>query len=381
MKITSSWPQYPSRPYGTYNCLVDILGHDEFAGKTILYMFDALYVSKNHSVAPNKWESLGTPYHWVSSIFVSQDPLAIDSVGLDFLRNEPTVTVVQGDVDNYLHEAAQADAPPSGTFYDPNHTGDVARLSPLGVHEHWNNATDRKYTRNLGIGSGIELINSAPSPPVGRHVFYNNSAFDGFDPAANADDDNSIAPDKEALLPGGTGSFANYTSYSRGINGVMIDIPSLPGTPTAADFIFKVGNDNNPAGWATAPAPSSITVRAGEGTGGSDRITILWAHNAIEKQWLSVTVLATANTGLSSPDVFCFGNAIGETGNSPADAEVTPADQIAVRNDPHTLAQNPADIDDVCDFNRDQKVGPTDQVIVRDNGTNSMTALQLITAP
>ena len=30
--------------------------------------------------------------------------------------------------------------------------------SSLGVHEHWNNATDKQYTRNLGTGTGIELI-------------------------------------------------------------------------------------------------------------------------------------------------------------------------------------------------------------------------------
>lgn len=58
---------------------------------------------------------------------------------------------------------------------------------------------------------------------VGRHVFYNNSAFDHNNPAANADDDRAVAPDKRALLPGQTATFANYTSYSGGINGLMID--------------------------------------------------------------------------------------------------------------------------------------------------------------
>ena len=28
----------------------------------------------------------------------------------------------------------------------------------MGVHEHWNNATDKKYSRNLGKGEGIELV-------------------------------------------------------------------------------------------------------------------------------------------------------------------------------------------------------------------------------
>jgi hypothetical protein len=214
-----------------------------------------------------------------------------------------------------------------------------------------------------------------------RQVFYNNSAFDGNDAAANANDDGAVAPDKTALLPGGTATFANYTSCSRGINGIMVDVVSLPGTPTAADFTFKVGNDNTPAGWAAAPAPTSITVRPGAGLGGSDRITIVWADNAIQKQWLQVTVKATTATGLASDDVFYFGNAIGETGNSATDATVKPTDEIDTRNNPHTLGGNPADIDDAYDFDRDKKVGPTDEIIARNNGTNSLTALKLITVP
>jgi hypothetical protein len=31
-------------------------------------------------------------------------------------------------------------------------------LANLGVYEHWNNPTDRQYSRNLGTGQGIELI-------------------------------------------------------------------------------------------------------------------------------------------------------------------------------------------------------------------------------
>ncbi len=236
-------------------------------------------------------------------------------------------------------------------------------------------------SRPQGGGWDIGAFELVAASVVGRCVFYNNSSFDGNDPAANASDDAAIATDKTALLPGGTASFANYTSYSRGINGVMVDIQNAPGTPTVADFAFRVGNDNSPGGWATGPAPTSVTVRTGAGAGGSDRITIIWADNAIEKQWLEVTVLATANTGLSTADTFYLGNAIGETGNSPSDAEVTPTDEVAVRNGPHTLSQNPATVTDACDFNRDRKVGPTDQIICRNNGTSGPTALQLITVP
>ena len=228
---------------------------------------------------------------------------------------------------------------------------------------------------------GVYEYQAGPATVVARHVSCNNSAFDGNDPAANAADDDAIAPDKTALQPGQAATFANYTSYSRGINGLIVDIADPPGTPTASDFQFHVGNDNNPAGWPAAPAPLSVTVRPGEGTGGADRVTILWPDGAIQKQWLQVTVKATANTGLVADDVFYFGNAIGETGNSGTDAEVTPTDNINVRNNPHTLAVNPAAIDDVCDFNRDKKVGPTDSIICRNNGTSSQTALQLITVP
>lgn len=51
----------------------------------------------------------------------------------------------------------QAGKPPSGTVYNPDKSG---QLSSLGVHEHWNNAVERKYSRNLCRKEGIELIAS-----------------------------------------------------------------------------------------------------------------------------------------------------------------------------------------------------------------------------
>src|SRR5688572_23417290 len=85
---------------------------------------------------------------------------------------------------------------------------------------------------------------------AGRFVFYNNSAFDGNNPAANAADDAAVATNKSALLPGGTAAFVNYTSYDKGINAVSVDLTGLTETPTPQDFQFRVGNDSNPAGWA-----------------------------------------------------------------------------------------------------------------------------------
>jgi hypothetical protein len=145
-------------PMGSYNCLVDLNGHKHLDGKTFLYMIDGLYPARNQTAGVIRFMSFGND--WFSSILTSQDPVAIDSVGLDFLRNEqalnPKVVDVTGNPDNYLHEAALANKPPSGTLYDPE--GDGTTLESLGVHEHWNNPTDKKYSRNLGTGNGIELV-------------------------------------------------------------------------------------------------------------------------------------------------------------------------------------------------------------------------------
>ena len=87
--------------------------------------------------------------------------MAIDSVGADFLMNEPAVTEVNGSlkdnatVENYLHEAALVKNAPSGNIYK---NGKKKKVTNLGVHEHWNNPDSKKYSRNLGKKEGIELV-------------------------------------------------------------------------------------------------------------------------------------------------------------------------------------------------------------------------------
>ena len=142
---------------GSYNCLVDLIGHRHLGGKTLLYLLDGLYPAEHQQGRVIRFLSFGDK--WAASLFASQDPVAIDSVGLDFLRNEPRATEVRDNPDNYLHEAALADKPVSGTLYDPERDG--TRLTSLGVHEHWNNAADKKYSRNLGRGEGIELVQAS----------------------------------------------------------------------------------------------------------------------------------------------------------------------------------------------------------------------------
>src|SRR5262249_29053212 len=139
--------------------------------------------------------------------------------------------------------------------------------------------------------------------------------YDGQTAGVSTSDDNAIASDKSAYL--GTGvaaTFGNVSSYSRGINGIMIDISGSHPSISAADFTFAVGNNNTPSSWATGPDPATITVRPGAGANGSDRVELIWADGAILRKWLEVTVLDTPDTGLSAPDVFYFGNSPGDTG-------------------------------------------------------------------
>lgn len=212
---------------------------------------------------------------------------------------------------------------------------------------------------------------------TGRYVFYNRTAFDGSDSSANVQDDNAIATDKTALRPGQVATFSNYTSFSHGLNGLLLDVRGLAGVPTVADFEFTVGNNQTPSTWTAAPAPSSITIRPSPGSADTTRITLIWPDSAIKKQWLQVKVLATPNTGLDSADVFYFGNAIGESGNSPLNAAVTVIDQALVRANPHASA-NPATIGSRFDFNRDRFVTVLDEMVARLNNTVSTTALVLL---
>ena len=245
------------------------------------------------------------------------------------------------------------------------------------------------YDEVTGIGSPVAnlLVNGLAGVPaaivpaasvVGRYIFYNNSTFDGNDPSANAADDNAIATDKQALRPGaGPATIANYTNYSRGINGIMVDVSGLAGTPTVSDFSFLSGDTADPSGWSPAPAPTSLLVRPDAGAGDSTRIEIVFADGAIRNQWLQVTVNADANTGLASPDVFYFGNLVGESGKQPLNGSfvVTGDDELAARDNPHGFTDSAA-ITDAADYNRDGRVDAIDQLIARFNQNNSLVDLQ-----
>ena len=159
---------------------------------------------------------------------------------------------------------------------------------------------------------------------LGNRLFYNNSRFDGNNGAINANDDLSIAPDKTGYNGTGTATFANISSFNKGITGIMVDLQAGLGAHsainlTSGDITFQVSpasfvttTYNQLSTWSTAPTPTAISVRMGAGQDGSDRLEITWATSAIKEEWLEVDVHADGNTGLAVDDVFYFGSVIGD---------------------------------------------------------------------
>jgi hypothetical protein len=168
--------------YGAYRIFVDFIGHKDIGGKTILYLMDGLWTTTNWAHPPIKWAMAPFNNDYPSSLFVSQDPVALESVGFDFLREEfDTDHPTEGGydptdhtgpfpqysgVDDFLHQAADSANWASGITYDPEKDG-TALPASMGAHEHWNNAIDKQYSRNLGADTGIELVYSKISTAVG----------------------------------------------------------------------------------------------------------------------------------------------------------------------------------------------------------------------
>ena len=139
-------------------------------GKTVLYLVDGIYAGKGWAGVPSTWSMTPFGGDWPSSLFVSMDEVAVDSVAFDFLSQQwADLALAAEGVQDYMHEMALANNPPSGTFYDPEHDGQA--MASQGVHEHWNNPVDKQYTRNLSpSGTGIELVKVEKSRACGQQT-------------------------------------------------------------------------------------------------------------------------------------------------------------------------------------------------------------------
>ena len=256
---------------------------------------------------------------------------------------------------------------PAATATDNGAKFSVVVTNPYG------SATSREAT--LTVTPAVPVV-------VARHVFYNNSVYDGFDPGLNSDDDGAVPTDKQALMPGQRTTFSNLTSYFRGINGLMVDIANLPagGVVAANNFRFDLSRGDGAWSPLDLAEPPPVTVRPGAGAGGSDRVSIALPDGAIANRWVRVTFYPAAGTaGPANADVFYLGNLRGDTGDLAGPDGVRFAvnalDAVRIRS---ALGSRAAPIDSPYDHNRDGRVNAVDRAITQRNRGHS---LLLFTAP
>jgi hypothetical protein len=176
--------------YHKYRVLVDLMGSKYLGQNTVLYMVDGLFGGgASETKIPVKYFMSPFNNDWCNSIFISQDQVALESVCYDFLRTEwnginkhdprnnmPETNPNMNGVDDYLHQAADSANWPKDISYDPDNSGKP--LSSLGTHEHWNNAENKQYSRNLGSNKGIEMV-SIPDTLVNAKVQASNNSENG----------------------------------------------------------------------------------------------------------------------------------------------------------------------------------------------------------
>ena len=156
--------------YHKYRVFVDLMGSKYLGQNTLLWFVEGLFGGGASEIkGPVKYFMAPFNNDWSNSMFMSLDPVAIESVGYDFLRaewdgvhkhdavnNEWESMPNAYGVDDYMHQAADTANWPQDIIYDPDNSGKPIQV--LGIHEHWNNQVDKQYSRNLGTGNGIELV-------------------------------------------------------------------------------------------------------------------------------------------------------------------------------------------------------------------------------
>lgn len=129
----------------TDNALVDIFANSNVGGKTRLIIGDGIYGNyTNNTSIPTKWGIFGTD--WPKSIFLSTDPVAIDSVMWDFINWQSPKAA---SFEYYLHEAAS---------------------HGQGSHGHWNNPTEKKYSVIDFVQIDMENLDLLPAPPQNLRI-------------------------------------------------------------------------------------------------------------------------------------------------------------------------------------------------------------------
>ena len=270
--------------YGLYRIQVDLMGHSMLGKKNLVYLMDALWATDYELDVPLKWQMAPFNNSYAASVFASLDPVAIESVGYDFLRSEftadrnpPAGTYVQmAAVDDYLHQAADSANWPSGIVYDPDNSG--VPLASLGTHEHWNSATAKQYSRNLApSGTGIELIQTGQAigvDPVNNRMVLVGGTI-SFTAAATGLAPLSYQWQREAA-GGSTWINVNDTATYTGALTATLTVGSVTASMNGDSFRCVVTNASDAATSSPAmlivTAPLTVVTLAGQAgtSGGAD---------------------------------------------------------------------------------------------------------------
>ena len=142
---------------------VDLLASEQLGKKTLLYIGDGLYSTLYDHRTIFHFQMEPFCDDWTNSLFISQDPLAIDSVMYDFLHTEGPIPIEGSQ--NYLHQGAE----PIQYTYDPEGDGTYVNKS-IGVHEHWNTSkpifSKDRYLGPEHDGIDFIIVGGQEEPPM-----------------------------------------------------------------------------------------------------------------------------------------------------------------------------------------------------------------------
>lgn len=221
-----------------YRHLVDYMGHEQLGGKTLLVIVDGIWAGRSWEGYVEKWMMPPFENDYPSSLFFSQDLVAIESVCWDFLLREyedkpagqQYPYMYMEGIEDYIRQAADPEYWADGITYDPE--GDDMPLGSLGVYEHWSNPTDMEYT-------AIDFVK----------VMVDHSV----NPDAIIDDDKISRPEYfEILVYPNPASEHIYIEYALELpSQVKVDLFSIQGTLVAPIFNGHLSSGSQRLIWNT----------------------------------------------------------------------------------------------------------------------------------
>lgn len=246
----------------------------------------------------------------------------------------------------------------------------------------------------LAQADGVTFtVGAAPYGTVaGRHIFYNQSVFDGNKAAIDAaavvgtfnDDQEAVDGNKIALRAGigmGYATQAQYTGFSKGITGVIVDIASAPRAPVVGDFAF-INKGRTGTGTAVV-TPSDFKVWVGAGDGGSDRCFIAFTADSLKLVWLEVQVLGGTGKLLATQDTHWWGNSPGDCvidGHTTAAILTNASDAGAVKAGYNSL-KNPSPVTSLFDIDKSRVVDAQDVGVTKAFYNSTKTCLVPLNKP